>query len=653
MLQSLVKTACLAIVLLPLLAAGATGILNKRISRVLAQCLAITAVGSSFLLSCYVLYSVLAGGTSVNFSIYHWGRSGGITFQIGFLIDRLSAFMMAVVSFVSWMVHIYTVGYMRDDPGYRRFFSYISLFTFGMLMLVMANNFLQLFFGWEAVGLVSYLLIGFWFEKESANLASLKAFLVNRAGDLGFLIGIAAVLYYFNSLDYEIVFTSVDLAAAQANQVPLSAHWKIPALTFICSGLFIGAMGKSAQIPLHVWLPDSMEGPTPISALIHAATMVTAGIFMIARMSPLFEHAEAVLNVILLIGSVTCVAMGVLGIVQDDIKRVIAYSTLSQLGIMMAAMGASAYALGLFHLMTHAFFKALLFLGAGSVIIALHHEQNIWKMGGLRKYLPVTYWTMCAGSLALAGFPFFSGFYSKELILEALQLSKLPAAPLAYQLVLGSVFITALYTFRLFFIVFHGENRTPSMRSHLHEPPWVMQLPLICLTFPAICSGYLFVNWIFEGFFLDTIRLRAEHNGLANIASEFSGPFLMGLTGFKRAPFWLAVLGIGVAWYSYLKNSKLPAFIRHRLSFLYVLLRQKYGFDAFYRWVLAAGARGLGFVLWKAGDQWAIDRLAVNGSARAVGRLAKSLKRMQTGYLYHYAFVMITGFLCLMLWLML
>lgn len=654
MVENPLKAVCLAIVLLPLLVASLIGVLNRGISRAFAHRLAITAVGLAFLLSCTVLSMVVQGTKSVNVPLYTWGVSGGVHFQVGFLIDRLSALMMVVVSFVSWMVHIYTTGYMIDDPGYRRFFSYISLFTFGMLMLVMANNFLQLFFGWEMVGLVSYLLIGFWFQKESANLAGLKAFLVNRLGDLGFLMGIAAVLYYFNSLDYQTVFASVDQFAAQSRNISLSAHWDISAITFICMALFMGAMGKSAQIPLHVWLPDSMEGPTPISALIHAATMVTAGIFMVARMSPLFEYSEATLNIILGIGSLTCFLMGLLGIIQEDIKRVIAYSTLSQLGIMMTAMGASAYALGIFHLMTHAFFKALLFLGAGSVIIALHHEQNIWKMGGLRKYLPVTYWTMWVGSLALIGFPFFSGFYSKDLILEALHLSTLPAAEWAYPLVLGSLFITALYTFRLFFVVFHGEERIePKLKSHLHEPTWVITLPLVGLVIPSIISGYGFVGWMFEGFFAETIRVHPNHSSFARLASEFSSPFKMGLRGLQGWPFWLSIIGLGVAWYGYLQNPKLPGVIQRKLSLLYRVLKEKYGFDLFYRWVIAAGARGFGFILWKVGDQWVIDGLIVNGSANSVGQLARYFRRLQTGYLYHYAFAMMIGFLCLMMWLVL
>lgn len=654
MLESPLKLVCLAVVLLPLLAAGCIGILNQRISQTLAHRLATTAVGLAFLLSCVVLNSLLQDPKSLNFPLYNWGMSGGVHFEVGFLIDRLSSFMMVVVSFVSWMVHIYTIGYMQNDPGYRRFFSYISLFTFGMLMLVMSNNFLQLFFGWEAVGLVSYLLIGFWFQKESANLASLKAFLVNRLGDLGFLIGIAAVLYYFNSLDYQTVFASVDRLAVQSKSLTLTAQWEIPALSFICISLFIGAMGKSAQIPLHVWLPDSMEGPTPISALIHAATMVTAGVFMIARMSPLFEYSEMVLNVILILGALTCFLMGLLGIIQEDIKRVIAYSTLSQLGIMMTAMGASAYALGMFHLMTHAFFKALLFLGAGSVIVVLHHEQNIWKMGGLRKYLPVTYWTLLAGSLALIGFPFFSGFYSKDLILEALHFSQLPAAPFAYSLVLASIFITALYTFRLFFVVFHGEQRWESkLKSHLHEPAWVITLPLILLMIPSIISGFLFVNWVFKDFFAEAIVVQPNHRTVARLASKFPGALKMGLQGFGHLPFWLGLAGIAVAWYSYLRNPRFPAVIQKKFHFLYKCLREKYGFDAFYRWGITTTARGLGLILWKVGDQWAIDGLAVNGSAHTVGRLAKILRRLQTGYLYHYAFAMITGFLCLMMWLML
>ncbi len=490
---------CMLIVLMPLGAAIIAGIFGKTIGKVGAHSLTILAVGLSFLFSAIILNGMIFEGVEpFDFTFYHWGSSGTTSFQVGFFIDRLSALMMVVVSFVSWMVHIYTIGYMKGDPGYQRFFSYISFFTFGMLMLVMSNNFLQLFFGWELVGLMSYLLIGFWFERESANRASLKAFIVNRVGDMGFLIGIAAVLYYFGSLNYKDVFDNVELVAFGSSPLQLSESFEVSGITFICFCLFIGAMGKSAQMPLHVWLPDSMEGPTPISALIHAATMVTAGVFMLARMSPLYEFSDAALNFVLVIGAVTAFFTGVLGVVQNDIKRVIAYSTLSQLGYMMVAMGASAYAIGIFHLMTHAFFKALLFLAAGSVIVALHHEQDIWKMGNLRRYLPITYWTMLIGSLALVAIPGFSGFFSKDLIIEAVEHSNQEAAPFAYVAVLLSVYITALYSFRLFFVVFHGSERMSEKdKKHLHESPAVITVPLILLAIPSVIIGFIFVRTSF------------------------------------------------------------------------------------------------------------------------------------------------------------
>lgn len=652
--QNTLLKVCEAIILLPLLASVLTGLFGKMMGRTLSHRFAVSAVGIAFFLSCWVLYAIVTQNVqALNTTLYTWGKSGGISFQIGFLIDQLSSLMMVVVSFVSWMVHIYTIGYMHDDPGYQRFFSYISLFTFGMLMLVMSHNFLQLFFGWEAVGLMSYLLIGFWFQKESANRASLKAFLVNRLGDLGFLIGIAGVLYFFGSLDYSAVFQS----AEQLNLDSLVIRWQdteFSAMTFITLCLFVGAMGKSAQIPLHVWLPDSMEGPTPISALIHAATMVTAGVFMLARMSPLFEYSATTLNVVLTIGALTALLMGILGIVQNDIKRVIAYSTLSQLGYMMTAMGVSAYSIGMFHLMTHAFFKALLFLGAGAVIIALHHEQDIWKMGNLKKYLPITYWTMLIASLALIGFPGFSGFYSKDLIIEAVKLSTLPQAGFAYVVVLGSVVITAIYTFRLFFLVFHSEERiNPQSRAHLHESPWVMWVALVLLAIPSLVAGAIFVEPLLKGFFGSSIMSAAHHLDNIPLITEYQNPFSMALHGFVSLPFWFALLGVLIAWLCYIRYPKLPFVIQKKLGIFYYVLKEKYGFDAFNQWVIARGIRWVGWLCWRLGDQTVIDGFMVNGTAFGIGKASRLFRRFQSGYLYHYAFVMITGFLVLIGWLLL
>jgi NADH-quinone oxidoreductase subunit L len=544
------------------------------------------------------------------------------------------------------MVHIYTIGYMHDDPGYQRFFSYIALFTFSMLMLVMANNFLQLFFGWEAVGLVSYLLIGFWYTRESAIFANLKAFLVNRVGDFGFLLGIAAIYYYFGSLDYAAVFAIAPQHAASTVQILPGVDWKL--MSVICILLFIGAMGKSAQVPLHVWLPDSMEGPTPISALIHAATMVTAGIFMVARMSPLFELSETALSVILVIGALTAFFMGLIGIVQNDIKRVVAYSTLSQLGYMTVALGASAYAAGIFHLMTHAFFKALLFLGAGSVIIAMHHEQDMRKMGGLKKYMPFTFVTAWAGSLALVGFPGTSGFFSKDMIIDAVQHSRLPGATFAWLLVLSGVFVTAFYTFRMLFLTFYGKPRMDEhTRKHLHESPAVVVIPLVMLAIPSLAAGWIYIKpMLFGNFFGDAIKVLPQHNVLAQIHFDGIGPFIA--HGLQSAPFILAVLGFGLAWLLYLREPHLPDMIRDRVKPIYNLLVRKYGFDEFNQKVFAGGARFVGGLLWRIGDVKIIDGLAVNGTARAIGWLSSVVRHVQSGYIYHYAFAMIIGLFLLM-----
>ncbi|MGD8711866.1 MAG: NADH-quinone oxidoreductase subunit L [Thiohalophilus sp.] len=636
-------------VLSPLIGAIIAGLFGKKIGRAGAHWVTILGVAVAFVLSAITFkHLVFDGAPAFNGSVYTWMVSDGIRFEIGFLVDRLTALMMLVVTFVSLMVHIYTVGYMHDDPGYQRFFSYISLFTFSMLMLVMANNFMQLFFGWEAVGLVSYLLIGFWYTRDSAIYANLKAFLVNRVGDFGFLLGIAAVLMYFGSLDYATVFGKVDQVNGQTMTIFGDHAWSV--ITVICILLFIGAMGKSAQVPLHVWLPDSMEGPTPISALIHAATMVTAGIFMVARMSPLFEFSETALAVVMIIGAITAFFMGLLGIVQNDIKRVVAYSTLSQLGYMTVALGASAYAAGIFHLMTHAFFKALLFLAAGSVIIAMHHEQDIRKMGGLKKYMPITYWTSLIGSLALIGFPGFAGFYSKDaIIVAAVHASHIPGSQLVYIAVLLGVFITALYSFRMFFLVFHGKERMDDhTREHLHESPWVVTVPLILLAIPSVIAGYVAPS-IFGTYFGDAIKVLPNHDTLANVAEHLEhGVHTFTLHGLLTAPFWLALAGIFTAWYLYMKRPDIPGLIQARLQWLYTIMINKYGFDRFNEIVFAGGSRKLGQKLWRIGDVKLIDGLIVNGSASLVGWFAGKARKFQTGYLYDYAFAMIIGVVVLL-----
>jgi NADH-quinone oxidoreductase subunit L len=657
------KTLYLLVPLAPLAGALVAGLRGWLIGRRAAHMVTIAGMVISTVAAFLVFRDVLAGNT-FNGPLYTWITSGETVFQIGFLIDRLSATMMVVVTFVSLMVHIYTIGYMAGDPGYQRFFSYISLFTFSMLMLVMSNNFLQLFFGWEAVGLVSYLLIGFWYNRPTAIYANLKAFLVNRVGDLGFLIGIALILVYCGSLDYAQVFAE---APELKDEVVAMSFLDWPLLTTICILLFIGAMGKSAQFPLHVWLPDSMEGPTPISALIHAATMVTAGIFMVARMSPLFEMSETALSVVLVIGAITALFMGLVAIVQNDIKRVVAYSTLSQLGYMTVALGASAYAGAIFHLVTHAFFKALLFLGAGSVIIALHHQQDMRYMGGLRKYMPITYTTMMIGALASAGVPGFSGFFSKDAIIEAVRLSNLPGSGFAYLCVLSCVFVTAFYTFRLMFMTFHGASRFQAQghdgdaAGHGHgeghhggapkESPWVVTLPLIVLAVPTICAGWVIGPLLFGGYFGAAIVVAPEHDVLAELGKGFQGVSGMMAHALVTWPFWLSISGIAAAAFLYLRPSELPAQLARRFGPLYMLLENKYYLDRFNDWFFAAGARRLGRGFWKGGDVALIDGLLVNGSARLVGWFSTVARRLQSGLIYHYAFVMIIGvFVLLTLW---
>ncbi len=652
----------LLVPLAPLAGALVAGLLGRVVGRTGAHVVTILGVLAAFVASVLVFQQVAAGQT-FNGAVYTWMVSGDLKLEVGFLIDTLTATMMLVVTSVSLMVHVYTIGYMRDDPGYQRFFSYISLFTFAMLMLVMSNNFLQLFFGWEAVGLVSYLLIGFWYTRPTAIHANLKAFLVNRVGDFGFLLGIGLVLAHFGSLDYATVFQAAPAKAGETVAIWGETPWSL--MTVTCILLFVGAMGKSAQFPLHVWLPDSMEGPTPISALIHAATMVTAGIFMVARMSPLFELSDTALSVVLVAGSITALFMGLLGIVQNDIKRVVAYSTLSQLGYMTVALGVSAYSVAIFHLMTHAFFKALLFLAAGSVIIGMHHDQDIRNMGGLRRWMPVTWLTSLAGSLALIGTPFLSGFYSKDSIIEAVHASHIPGAGFAVFAVTAGVFITAFYSFRMYFLVFHGKERFDTTGGHGHgdhghddhghhggppqESPWVVTLPLVLLAIPSLVIGYLAIEPMLYGdFFKGVIHVDARHGAMAALAEHFHGAAAMGLHAFSTLPFWLAVAGVALAWFLYLVKPGIPAAIAARFGFLHRLLLNKYYLDELYAFVFAGGARLLGRGLWRIGDVAIIDGALVNGSARLVGWLSGAVRRLQSGLIYHYAFVMIIGVFALL-----
>lgn len=645
----------LAIVLAPLIGALLTGLLGKQVGRRGSHYIAIIGVGISAILSLLAYYHLFYnGGEIYNAAVYTWMSSGDIVFEVGFLVDQLSVTMMVVVTFVSWMIHIYTIAYMHDDPGYQRFFSYISLFTFAMLMLVMSNNFMQLFFGWEAVGLVSYLLIGFWYKRDTAIVANLKAFIVNRIGDFGFLLGIAAIFMYCNTLDYVEIFQRVPELTDVTVNIWFDQSWSV--MSVICICLFIGAMGKSAQMPLHVWLPDSMEGPTPISALIHAATMVTAGIFMVSRMSPLYELSETALNLILIIGASTALFMGLLGLVQNDIKRVIAYSTLSQLGYMTTALGASAYAAAMFHLVTHAFFKALLFLAAGAVIMVMHHQQDMRNMGGLYKYLPITWLTCLAGLLALIGFPGTAGFYSKDAIIEAVHLSSLPASGYAYYAVVAGVFITALYSFRLFFMTFHGQERMDRETwSHLHECSWVVTLPLIVLAIPSLLLGiWLAGPMLFGDYFGNTIQVAANHDVLSEMAVHYHGHWYQVAWQFIAHTFKhpiiivLAFSGVFIAWLLYAIFPHIPTLLAKALQPFYWILQHKYGFDNFNQRVFAVGSRLIGQSLWRTGDIRLIDGLMVNGSALSVARVASIIRQVQSGYLYHYAFVMILGLLLLL-----
>ena len=639
----------LLVPLAPLLGAIVTGLFGRLIGRSLSHWITIAGVAVAFATSVLIFQDVSRGHT-YNGAVYTWLTTGDIRFEIGFLIDRLTVLMMLVVTFVSLMVHVYTIGYMQDDDGYQRFFSYISLFTFSMLMLVMANNFLQLFFGWEAVGLVSYLLIGFWYTRPTAIYANLKAFLVNRVGDFGFLLGIALILTHFGTLDYASVFARAPAIAADTIELIPDTPWLV--ISVICILLFVGAMGKSAQFPLHVWLPDSMEGPTPISALIHAATMVTAGIFMVARMSPLYELSETALSVILVIGAITALFMAFLGMVQNDIKRVIAYSTLSQLGYMTVALGASAYSAAIFHLMTHAFFKALLFLGAGSVIIAMHHEQDMRKMGGLKQYMPITYWCVVIGSLALSGIPPFAGFFSKDMIIDAVRDCTLPGAGFAYFAVVAGVFVTAFYTFRLLFMTFHGKPRMDHhTESHLHESPWTVTVPLIMLAIPSIYAGWAYITpLLFGDYFGNAIAVSEVHDVVGHLREEYqhAGSLTIILHNITKLPFMLALAGIATAWFLYIVRTDLPAKIAERFSGIYVLLENKYYFDEFNDFFFAGGARRIGNFFWRLGDIKIIDGFFVNGAARVVGGVSRLIRELQSGYVYHYAFAMIFGLFVLL-----
>ena len=660
------KTAYLLVPFAPLVGAMVAGFAGRAIGKKATHRVAILGVLVSLLASLWVMHDVSQGNT-FNGALYSWAVIGKLKMEVGFLIDQLTAMMMVVVTFVSLMVHVYTIGYMEEDDGYQRFFAYISLFTFSMLMLVMSNNLLQLFFGWEAVGLVSYLLIGFWYTKPSAIYANLKAFMVNRVGDFGFVLGIGLLVAWTGSLDYAEIFAAAPNLEKVTIQLIGDTPWSLITVTCIC--LFVGAMGKSAQFPLHVWLPDSMEGPTPISALIHAATMVTAGIFMVSRMSPLYEMSEVALSFVMIIGAITAFFMGLMGIIQNDIKRVVAYSTLSQLGYMTVALGASAYSVAVFHLMTHAFFKALLFLGAGSVIIGMHHDQDIRHMGGLRKYMPITWVTSLIGSLALVGTPFFSGFYSKESIIEAVHHANVPGSGIAYWALLSGVFVTAFYSFRMYFLVFHGKPRFETAHGHdahghdahghdghgahvPHESPWVVTVPLVLLAIPSIIIGAIAADSMITGeYFKGVITVFADrHPAMAALAEHWHGWVAMALHGFTSLPFWLMVAGIATAWYFYLVNPAIPARLQQTFKGIYTVLENKYYLDRFNEWFFAGGARRLGAGLWKRGDQGLIDGLVVNGSARLVGWFSRVLRQGQTGVLNHYAIAMIIGLAFLLFW---
>lgn len=645
----------LVTVFAPLLGALIAGFLGKVIGRTATHRTLITLMILSFVSALWIAKLVFVDQQTYNGVLYNWAMDGHYAFNVGFLVDPLTALMLVVVTFVSLIVHIYTIGYMHDDPGYQRFFSYVSLFTFAMLMLVTANNFVQLFFGWEGVGLVSYLLIGFWFKTDAAANGSFKAFLVNRIGDMGFIIGIAAVLTYFGTLDYNAVFAQAGNVANMKISIFHHTSWSV--MSLICIALFVGAMGKSAQVPLHVWLPESMAGPTPISALIHAATMVTAGIFMVARMSPLFELSPVALSLVLVIGATGGLFLGLLAFVENDIKRIIAYSTMSQLGYMMAANGASAFSAGIFHLATHACFKALLFLAAGSVIIAMHHEQDIRKMGNLRKYMPITYITFLIGAWALAALPPFSGFYSKEPIIAAVHHAHIPGAGYAYICLLLGSFATAYYIFRLFFLAFHTTERMDHhTREHLHETSWVITLPLILLAIPSMFLGGIFAHkmlYASPNLLGSSIQVASQYDVMSGLAADYPGAWRAMLEAFGDLPFWFALAGVVAAWLTCVKLPAIRAAFSRYLATLQRVLIAKYGFDIFYLKVIVPFVRGVSEFFYRWTDRKVIDAWMVDGSGETVERLSQRLRRLQTGYLYHYAFVMMIGLIALLCWFLL
>lgn len=649
--MSLLIVLCLVAILVPLIASIITGILGKIIGRVCSHTLTIGGVLIAFLASLWAFLEITQGGLStLNVTLYHWGQVGNFDFTIGILYDRLSGAMMLLVTFVSFLVHLYSVGYMREDAGYQRFFSYMSLFTFAMLMLVLANNFLTLFFGWEGVGLVSYLLIGFWHTKETAAFGGLKAFIVNRVGDMGMILGIAGVFAYLGSLDYHYVFTHTDVLSHQTITLFVGHPWS--AVSVIAILLLIGAMGKSAQMPLHVWLPESMEGPTPISAMIHAATMVTAGVYLLVRLSPIIELSQVTLTLILVLGATTCLFMGLLGVFQNDIKRVIAYSTLSQLGYMMAAVGASAFQASMFHLFTHGCFKALLFLAAGSVIIGMHHEQDMRKMGNLYRYMPLTYVAFLVGALALCAIPPFAGFFSKDTIIDAVWLSHIPGAMYAYICVIAGTFVTALYTFRAFFLTFHGKENIPAdIQAHVQESSWVMTVPLVLLSIASIVVGFIFMKPLLYGYLLgNTITISPAYPVWQTMAMDFKGTWHFFWAGFTGLAFWLAIVGIVVAWYFTLVRPSAAAYLKQRLYFLYWICVNKYGFDDFNQIVLVRGTQKISAWLVRVIDLGLIDRILVNGMGPLFRHLSSLGRKLQTGRLYHYVFFMMIGLFILLGW---
>lgn len=643
------------IIFLPLASAIVVGLFGNIIKKKWVNIISISFMFIATILSTFVFFGFLYGKMRpINTTLYVWGSSGVLNLSVGFLIDKLSTLMLMAVTFISFVVHVYSTGYMQKDAGYNRFFSYLSLFTFAMLMLVIANNFLQLFFGWEICGLLSYLLIGFWFKRTSAVNAGMKAFLINRVADIAFILGIGAIYVYFGSLEYKHVFANVHYMSSIGREISLFLSPSVSVISFICICLFIGAMGKSAQVPLHVWLPDSMEGPTPISALIHAATMVGAGVFLVARMSPLFEYSDAALNFILIIGSVTCLFMGLLSVIQNDIKRIIAYSTLSQLGYMMIAAGSSLYTLAIFHLFTHGFIKALLFLGAGSVIIGMYKEQDIRKMGNLKKYMPITFVTMLIASFSLVGFPSLSGFFSKDLIIQGLYHSNLAFAPIAHFVAVVGVFITALYTFRLIFIVFYNKEKMDDYKKeNLKESPLVIWVSLIVLLIPSIFVGGFFYNNILDGELLNGVKILSSHSAFATLNAYKVNVFEFILKGFVSIEFLLVLLGIITSWLCYVKYTDLPEKIIKKIKPVYFVLSKKYWVDYLYQKYIVSFVKEVGWFFWVYIDKWFINGICVHGVSTTVTKVSIVVRKMQTGYLYHYVLFMIISLFAFLAWLIL